>query len=61
MDERQEFRWVDDFFEEYNLVLNTCEMRKLLEQDLQCLAFQYELMDLRENIKKGDCSGVKTP
>lgn len=54
LDARQEFMWVHDFYEEYCHVFDTDETRNLLAQDLKHLKFEYELMELKENVKKGE-------
>lgn len=51
---RVERNWIDEFCAHYRDVLNSGEMRKLIESDLEVLkGLEYELMDRRENSKKG--------
>ena len=54
LDERREFVWMNDFFNQYGNTLRSSDMRSLLEQDLKLLDLQYELMDTVENTKKGN-------
>lgn len=53
LDERAERVWVNDFFAQFKDALDTEAMRALLTADLQVLDLEYELMDIRENSKKG--------
>lgn len=53
LDPRAEREWVNAFFEQYRGELDTEEMRALIIEDLNALNMEYELMDTRENPKKG--------
>lgn len=53
LDPRAEREWAKAFFEQCRGKLDTDEMRALIIADLNALAMEYELMDTRENSKKG--------
>lgn len=50
---RAEKDWANDFYRQYRHILDTDEMRDLVVSDLKSLELEYELMDTRENAKKG--------
>ena len=54
IDPRAEREWVNEFFDRYREHLDTDSMRTKIEQDLAILELEYELMDTRENSKKGN-------
>ena len=51
---RAEKDWVNDFYRQYRHVLDSDEMRALVASGLNLLELEYELMDTRENSRKGN-------
>ena len=50
---RVEKDWVNDFYDQFRLVLDTDDMRTLITEDLNILDLEYELMDTTYNTIKG--------